>query len=96
MGNSNAARAHEIFVTKDHALQKERKIIRCTSAMAFKLQVRKKCSIFNIKGRRTQKFVRPVRPYEYSGPCTIALRVRAPNKNTDFIMLQFDVTSFIS
>ena len=40
LGNSNAARAQDLFLTKDHVLKKERKFTRCTSAMAFKLQVR--------------------------------------------------------
>ena len=39
IGNSNAARAQDQFITQDHALRKERRFIRCTSAMAFKLQV---------------------------------------------------------
>ena len=41
LGNSNASRYGDIFVTKDHALRKERRLIKCTSAMGFKLQVRR-------------------------------------------------------
>ena len=41
LGNSNASRASDLFITKDHALKKERRFVKCTSAMAFKLQVTK-------------------------------------------------------
>ena len=41
LGNSNASRASDIFITKDHALKKERRFVKGTSAMAFKLQVTK-------------------------------------------------------
>ena len=40
LGNSNAARASDLFISKDHAIRKERKFVKCTSAMAFKLQVK--------------------------------------------------------
>ena len=40
IGNSNAMRASNIFITKDHALHKERRILKCTSATQFKLQVK--------------------------------------------------------
>ena len=40
LGNSNAARASDLFITKEHFLHKERRFVKCTSAMTFKLQVR--------------------------------------------------------
>ena len=45
IGNSNAMRASNIFITKDHALHKERRILKCTSATQFKLQVKIKINL---------------------------------------------------
>ena len=45
IGNSNAMRASNIFITKDHALHKERRILKCTYATKFKLQVKINCNI---------------------------------------------------
>ena len=47
LGNSNAARAAELFLTKDHAQKKERPFVRCTSAMGFKLQVISQTTFLN-------------------------------------------------
>ena len=49
LGNSNAARAADLFLTKDHAQKKERRFVRCTSAMGFKLQVKLQTTFFEYK-----------------------------------------------
>jgi len=40
IGDSNVSNNAKVFVTKDHSLRNERKVVKCTTFTNFKLQVR--------------------------------------------------------